>query len=38
MMVFANQLKGLHGMMVWSFLGLALASRHYHEVQQSKHA
>jgi hypothetical protein len=34
MMVFSNQLKGLSGMMVWSFLGLALASKHYHKVQK----
>jgi len=34
MMVFANQLKGLHGMMVWSFLGLALSSKHYHAVKK----
>jgi hypothetical protein len=30
MMLFSNQLKGLSGMMAWSFLGLALASKHYH--------
>lgn len=30
MMLFSNQLKGLSGMMAWSFLGLALASRQYH--------
>jgi hypothetical protein len=33
MMVFGNQLKGLNGMMAWSFLGLALASRHYHQTR-----
>ena len=33
MMVFSNQLKGVSGMMVWSFLGLALASKHYHAVR-----
>jgi hypothetical protein len=31
MMLFSNQLKGLSGMMVWSFLGLALASLRYHQ-------
>jgi len=30
MMLFSNQLKGLSGMMVWSFLGFALASKQYH--------
>ena len=33
MMVFSNQLKGVSGMMVWSFLGLALASKHYHQTR-----
>ena len=31
MMVFHNQLKGLSGVTVWSFLALALAARRYYE-------
>ena len=33
MMVFSNQLTGFSGMMVWSFLGLALASKHFRKVR-----
>jgi hypothetical protein len=35
MMVFANQLKGNGGLIIWSFLALSIAARRYHHADET---